>query len=135
MLSKFFLKRPVFAWVIAIILMLGGIMAINIMPISQYPTVAPPSISVRATYTGGSAETVENSVTQIIEQEMTGFDSLLYQSATSDSSGSARLELTFDASMDPNMAWSQVQNKLQLAMTSLPSSQAVFRPLAVKVPQ
>lgn len=122
MLSKFFLKRPVFAWVIAIILMLGGIMAINIMPISQYPTVAPPSISVRATYTGGSAETVENSVTQIIEQEMTGFDSLLYQSATSDSSGSARLELTFDASMDPNMAWSQVQNKLQLAMTSLPSS-------------
>ena len=122
MLSKFFLKRPVFAWVIAIILMLGGIMAINTMPISQYPTVAPPSISVRATYTGGSAETVENSVTQIIEQEMTGFDSLLYQSATSDSSGSARLELTFDASMDPNMAWSQVQNKLQLAMTSLPSS-------------
>ena len=122
MLSKFFLKRPVFAWVIAIILMLGGIMAINTMPISQYPTVAPPSISVRATYTGGSAETVENSVTQIIEQEMTGFDSLLYQSATSDSSGSARLELTFDASMDPNMAWCQVQNKLQLAMTSLPSS-------------
>lgn len=122
MLSRFFLARPVFAWVIAIILMVAGVMAIYTLPISQYPPVAPPSISVQAHYTGGSAETVENSVTQIIEQKMTGFDNLLYQSATSDSMGMARLELTFAPGVDPDMAWSQVQNKLQLAMTSLPSS-------------
>jgi hydrophobe/amphiphile efflux-1 (HAE1) family protein len=122
MLSRYFLARPVFAWVIAIILMVAGILAIYKLPISQYPPVAPPSISIQAHYTGGSAETVENSVTQIIEQKMTGFDNLLYQSATSDSMGMARLELTFAPGTDPDMAWSQVQNKLQLAMTSLPSS-------------
>lgn len=122
MLSRFFLARPVFAWVIAIILMVAGVMAIYMLPISQYPPVAPPAISVEALYTGGSAETVENSVTQIIEQKMTGFDNLLYQSATSDSMGMSRLELTFAPGTDPDMAWSQVQNKLQLAMTSLPSS-------------
>ena len=112
MLSRFFLDRPVFAWVIAIILMVAGVMAIYMLPISQYPPVAPPAISVQAHYTGGSAETVENSVTQIIEQKMTGFDNLLYQSATSDSMGMSRLELTFAPGTDPDMAWSQVQNKL-----------------------
>jgi len=120
MLSKFFLDRPVFAWVIAIIIMAAGALAIYNLPISQYPPIAPPSIAIDATYPGASAETVENSVTQIIEQKMTGFDKLLYMSATSDSSGSSRIELTFEAGTDPDFAWSQVQNKLQLAMASLP---------------
>jgi len=120
MFSKFFLDRPVFAWVIAIIIMSAGLMAIYGLPISQYPPIAPPSIAISAFYPGASAETVENSVTQIIEQKMTGFDRLLYMSATSDSSGSSRLELTFSPGTDPDLAWSQVQNKLQLAMSSLP---------------
>lgn len=120
MLSKFFLERPVFAWVIAIVLMVGGGLAIYQLPISQYPPIAPPSIAIDAFYPGASAETVENSVTQIIEQKMTGFDKMLYQSATSDSAGASRLELTFAPGTDPDMAWSQVQNKLQLAMANLP---------------
>jgi hydrophobe/amphiphile efflux-1 (HAE1) family protein len=120
MLSKFFLNRPVFAWVIAIVIMAAGGLSIYNLPISQYPQMAPPSIAITAFYPGASAETVENSVTQIIEQKMTGFDKMLYMSATSDSSGSSRLELTFEAGTDPDLAWAQVQNKLQLAMTSLP---------------
>ncbi|MBN2539750.1 MAG: efflux RND transporter permease subunit, partial [Deltaproteobacteria bacterium] len=120
MLSKFFLDRPVFAWVIAIIMMAAGGLAIYNLPISQYPPIAPPSIAISASYPGASAETVENSVTQIIEQKMTGFDKMLYMSATSDSAGSSRLELTFAPGTDPDLAWSQVQNKLQLAITSLP---------------
>jgi HAE1 family hydrophobic/amphiphilic exporter-1 len=121
MLSRFFLNRPVFAWVIAIILMVMGGLAIHNLPISQYPPIAPPSIAITAFYPGASAETVENSVTQIIEQKMTGFDKMLYITASSDSSGSARVELTFAPGTDPDMAWSQVQNKLQLAMASLPT--------------
>ncbi len=120
MLSRFFLERPVFAWVIAIILMVAGGLAIYSLPISQYPPIAPPSIAITAFYPGASAETVENSVTQIIEQKMTGFDKMLYLSATSDSSGSSRIELTFAPGTDPDLAWAQVQNKLQLAMASLP---------------
>jgi hydrophobe/amphiphile efflux-1 (HAE1) family protein len=120
MLSKFFLNRPVFAWVIAIIMMLAGAMAIYNLPISQYPPIAPPSIAIDAFYPGASAQTVENSVVQIIEQKMTGFDNLLYMDSTSDSSGSGRIELTFTPGTDPDLAWSQVQNKLQLAMSSLP---------------
>jgi len=120
MLSKFFLDRPVFAWVIAIIMMAAGIMAIYNLPISQYPPIAPPSIAIDAFYPGASAETVENSVTQIIEQKMTGFDKMLYMSATSDSAGASRVELTFAPGTDPDLAWAQVQNKLQLAMASLP---------------
>ncbi|MGE5294842.1 MAG: efflux RND transporter permease subunit [Solirubrobacterales bacterium] len=121
MLSKFFLDRPVFAWVIAIIMMVAGALAIYGLPISQYPPIAPPSIAITAFYPGASAETVENSVTQIIEQKMTGFDKMLYLSASSDSSGSCRLELTFAPGTDPDLAWAQVQNKLQLAMASLPT--------------
>jgi HAE1 family hydrophobic/amphiphilic exporter-1 len=121
MLSRFFLKRPVFAWVIAIILMVAGGLAIHTLPISQYPPIAPPSIAITAIYPGASAETVENSVTQIIEQKMTGFDTMLYLSASSDSSGSSRVELTFAPGTDPDFAWAQVQNKLQLAMASLPA--------------
>jgi hydrophobe/amphiphile efflux-1 (HAE1) family protein len=120
MLSRFFLDRPVFAWVIAIILMVGGGLAIYNMPIAQYPPMAPPSIAIDAFYPGASAETVENSVTQIIEQKMTGFDKMLYLSATSDSAGASRVELTFTPGTDPDLAWAQVQNKLQLAMASLP---------------
>ncbi len=120
MLSRFFLDRPVFAWVIAIITMAAGLLAIYNLPISQYPPIAPPSISISAFYPGASAETVENSVTQIIEQKMTGFDKMLYLSATSDSAGSSRIELTFAPGTDPDLAWAQVQNKLQLAMANLP---------------
>jgi hydrophobe/amphiphile efflux-1 (HAE1) family protein len=120
MLSNFFLDRPVFAWVIAIIMMLAGGLAIYNLPISQYPPIAPPSIAIDAFYPGASAETVENSVIQIIEQKMTGFDKLLYMSGTSDASGSGRIELTFAPGTDPDLAWAQVQNKLQLAMASLP---------------
>ena len=120
MLSKFFLDRPVFAWVIAIIMMVAGGLAIYNLPISQYPPIAPPSIAITSFYPGASAETVENSVTQIIEQKMTGFDKMLYLSATSDSAGASRIELTFAPGTDPDLAWAQVQNKLQLAMANLP---------------
>jgi hydrophobe/amphiphile efflux-1 (HAE1) family protein len=120
MLSRFFLDRPVFAWVIAIIIMLAGVLAIYSLPISQYPPIAPPSIYIQSFYPGASAETVENSITQIIEQKMTGLDKMIYLSATSDSSGSSRIELTFAPGTDPDLAWAKVQNKLQLAMASLP---------------
>jgi hydrophobe/amphiphile efflux-1 (HAE1) family protein len=122
MLSRFFLDRPVFAWVIAIVMMAGGILAIVTMPVSQYPNIAPPSIYIQAMYPGGSAETVEATVTQIIEQKMTGLDKLLYVTSTSDSSGMARIELTFAPGTDPDLAWAKVQNKLQLAMPSLPEA-------------
>jgi hydrophobe/amphiphile efflux-1 (HAE1) family protein len=120
MLSRFFLARPVFAWVIAIIIMLAGGLAIYNLPISQYPPIAPPSIYISAFYPGASAETVENSVTQIIEQKMTGLDRMIYLSATSDSAGASRIDLTFEPGTDPDLAWAKVQNKLQLALASLP---------------
>lgn len=120
MLSKFFLDRPVFAWVIAIIIMAVGVIAIYNLPVSQYPEMAPPSISVSATYPGSSAQTVENSVTQIIEQKMTGLDNLIYMSSSSDSAGAARLELTFAPGTDVDIAWSKVQNKVQSTLASLP---------------
>jgi HAE1 family hydrophobic/amphiphilic exporter-1 len=119
-LSRFFLDRPVFAWVIAIIMMVLGGLAIYNLPISQYPPIAPPSIAIDSFYPGASAETVENSVTQIIEQKMTGFDDMLYLAGTSDSAGASRIELTFKPGTDPDLAWAKVQNKLQLAMASLP---------------
>jgi HAE1 family hydrophobic/amphiphilic exporter-1 len=120
MLSIFFLDRPVFAWVIAIILMVLGGLAIYNLPISQYPPIAPPSIAIDSFYPGASAQTVEDSITQIIEQKMTGFDEMIYMSATSDSAGASRIELTFKPGTDPDLAWAKVQNKLQLAMSSLP---------------
>jgi HAE1 family hydrophobic/amphiphilic exporter-1 len=122
MLSKFFLDRPVFAWVIAIFIMLLGGLAIYNLPVAQYPPIAPPAIAITAYYPGASAQTVENSVTQIIEQKMTGFEDMLYLSGTSDASGSSRIELTFRPGTDPDMAWTKVQNKLQLAMASLPEA-------------
>lgn len=120
MLSRFFLERPVFAWVIAIIIVAAGLLAIHILPISQYPQMAPPSIAITASYPGASAETVENSVTQLIEQKMTGFENLIYMSSSSDAAGGSRIELTFAPGTDPDFAWSQVQNKLQGAISSLP---------------
>ena len=120
MLSKFFLDRPVFAWVIAIIIMAAGLLAIYNLPIAQYPEMAPPSITIYTSYPGSSAETVENSVTQVIEQRMTGLDRLLYMSASSDSAGGSRIELTFSPGTNPDVAWSQVQNKVQSSLSSLP---------------
>ncbi len=91
MFSRFFVRRPVFAWVIAILIMLAGILAIRTLPVAQYPDVAPPSIRISATYTGASAETLENSVTQVIEQQLTGLDNLLYFTSTSSSDGSVSI--------------------------------------------
>jgi len=119
-MSRFFLDRPVFAWVIAVSMMLAGGLAIYFLPISQYPPIAPPSIRIGASYPGASAKTVEDSVVQMIEQKMTGLDKMLYMYSTSDSAGSASIELTFAPGTDPDMAWSKVQNKLQLAIPTLP---------------
>ena len=119
-MARFFIDRPIFAWVIAIVIMLAGALSISTLPVSQYPTIAPPAIVINASYPGASAKTLEDSVTQIIEQKMTGLDGLLYMSSASDSSGRASVTLTFNAGTDPDIAQVQVQNKLQLALPSLP---------------
>src|SRR5476651_868829 len=121
-MAKFFIDRPIFAWVIAIILMLSGIASIFTLPVAQYPTIAPPAIQISATYPGASASTVENTVTQVIEQQMSGLDHLLYLSSTSDDSGTATITLTFAAGTNPDIAQVQVQNKLQLATPLLPQA-------------
>lgn len=120
MLSKFFIDRPIFAWVLAIITMMAGALAIKTLPISQYPAIAPTEISIHASYPGASAQTVEDTVTQVIEQKMNGIDNLRYMSSSSDAAGSVSLTLTFDVNTDPNIAQVQVQNKLQLAIPLLP---------------
>jgi len=119
-MARFFIDRPVFAWVIAILIMLAGVLAIMTLPISQYPNIAPPSVTIDATYPGASSKTVEDTVTQVIEQKMKGIDNLIYMSSTSDSSGQCSITLTFDAGANPDIAQVQVQNKLQLAMPNLP---------------
>ena len=119
-MARFFIDRPIFAWVIAIVIMLAGALSIDELPVSQYPPIAPPAIVINATYPGASAKTLEDSVTQIIEQKMTGIDNLLYMSSSSDSYGRASVTLTFNAGTNPDIAQVQVQNKLQLAMPSLP---------------
>lgn len=121
-MSRFFISRPIFAWVIAIVIMLAGILSIKLLPLEQYPDIAPPSVSIRANYTGASAETVENSVTQVIEQQMTGLDNLMYMSSTSSSSGTAQIALTFESGTDPDTAQVQVQNKLKQAERMLPTA-------------
>ncbi|WP_039975122.1 efflux RND transporter permease subunit [Vibrio jasicida] len=119
-MARFFIDRPVFAWVLAILTMLAGVMSLFNLPVSQYPTISPTTISINARYPGASAKTVEDSVTQVIEQNMTGLDYLRYLNSSSDAFGNATITLTFDSEADPDIAQVQVQNKLQLAMTSLP---------------
>lgn len=120
-MSRFFIDRPIFAWVLAIIVMLAGIMAILTLPIAQYPTIAPPAIAITANYPGASAKTLEDTVTQVIEQKMKGLDRLSYIASTSESSGSVTITLTFENGTDADTAQVQVQNKLTLATPLLPS--------------
>jgi multidrug efflux pump len=120
MLSRVFIDRPIFAWVLAIIVMLGGVGAILGLPIAQYPDIAPPQVSVRANFPGASAETLQNSVTQVIEQSLTGIDGLLYFSSSSSSRGSVSITVTFEKGTDPDIAQVQVQNQVQQALPRLP---------------
>ncbi|MFQ1917365.1 efflux RND transporter permease subunit [Aeromonas veronii] len=119
-MARFFIDRPIFAWVIALVIMLAGSLAIIKLPVAQYPSIAPPAVGISASYPGASAKTVEDSVTQIIEQNMTGLDHLLYMSSQSDSAGRVSVTLTFQPGTDPDIAQVQVQNKLQQAMSLLP---------------
>jgi len=119
-MARFFINRPIFAWVIAIMIMLVGLLAIKTLPVSQYPPIAPPQITINANYPGASAQTVQDTVTQLIEQQLNGIDNLIYMSSTSDSAGTVSINLTFKAGTDPNIAQVQVQNKLQLAVPRLP---------------
>jgi multidrug efflux pump len=119
-MANFFIDRPIFAWVLAIIISLSGALAIHALPIEQYPALAPPNVRVTASYPGASAKTLENTVTQIIEQSMTGLDHMMYITSQSSSTGQAQITLTFEAGTDPNLALQQVQNQLQQAMKRLP---------------
>ncbi|MDM3138489.1 efflux RND transporter permease subunit [Citrobacter sp. Cf120] len=119
-MANFFIRRPIFAWVLAIILMMAGALAIIQLPVAQYPTIAPPAVAISATYPGADAQTVQDTVTQVIEQNMNGIDNLMYMSSTSDSAGSVTITLTFQSGTDPDIAQVQVQNKLQLATPLLP---------------
>ena len=120
MISKFFIDRPVAAWVIAIMIIIAGAICLPRMKIARFPEVAPPSISISTNYSGASAQTVENSVAQIIEQEMTGLDGLLYFSTTSTSDGAVRLRFSFDTNIDVDVAQMQVQNRLSGITSRLP---------------
>jgi len=119
-MARFFIDRPIFAWVIAIVIMIAGALSITRLPISRYPTIAPPTVTVSAVYPGASAQVVEDSVTQIIEQNMKGLDGLLYMTSTSQSNGAATITLTFESGTNADIAQVQVQNKLQLATALLP---------------
>ena len=120
-MSRFFIDRPIFAWVVAIVIMLSGVIAILGLPIAQYPSIAPPSISISGSYPGASAKTVEDAVTQVIEQKMKGIDGLRYMSSSSDGTGGISITLTFKSGTNPDIAQVQVQNKLQLATPLLPA--------------
>ncbi len=130
MLSRFFVNRPIFSWVVAITIMLAGVLAIFNLPVSQYPNIAPPQVTITATYPGASAETMSRTVTQVIEQEMTGLDGLIYMSSNSDSTGRMTITLTFVAGTNPDIAQVQVQNKLSQAEPTLPET---VRQLGVEV--
>src|SRR5438128_677188 len=121
-MAQFFISRPVFAWVVSILIMVLGALAITRLPVAQYPSVAPPSISVTANYAGASAETLQETVTSVIEQQLNGIDNLLYMSSSSDASGVAIITLYFLPGTNPDTAQVQVQNKLQLATPSLPQT-------------
>ncbi|CAG9260164.1 efflux RND transporter permease subunit [Paraburkholderia unamae] len=120
-MSAFFIRRPVFAWVLAIVVMLAGLLALKRLPVAQYPEIAPTTISISANYAGADAQTIENSVTRVIEQGLTGLDNLLYMAASSDASGEVEIRLTFSNAANPDVAQMQVQNKLQLVTAQLPS--------------
>lgn len=120
-MARFFINRPIFAWVIAIVIMLAGLVSVFTLPVSQYPTIAPPSVSIRATYPGADASTVERAVTQIIEQNMTGLDGYMYMSASSDSYGQSSITITFQPGTNADIAQVQVQNKLQQVQSQLPT--------------
>ena len=119
-MSRYFIDRPIFAWVIAIVLMLAGMLAIRSLPIAQFPSIAPPAVTISATYPGADAQTLENTTTQIIEQQMKGIDNLRYFSSSSSSAGTVEITLTFEQGTDPDIAQVQVQNKLQAATPLLP---------------
>src|SRR5690606_21147940 len=121
-MAEFFIHRPVFAWVVSIVVMLAGAMSIFTLPLEQYPDIAPPRVTLNATYTGASAETVADSVTQVIEQQLKGIDNVLYMQSTSDSAGRSRTTITFAPGTDIDVAQVQVQNKLQAAMNRLPEA-------------
>src|ERR1700749_221037 len=117
---NFFIERPIFAWVLAIVIMLAGALAITTLPIAQYPSIAPPAISIQVTYPGASADVVQSSVTQVIEQQLSGIDHLLYFGSESDADGSMTITLYFEQGTNPDISQVQVQNKLQLATPLLP---------------
>ncbi|WP_442597955.1 efflux RND transporter permease subunit [Parapusillimonas sp. JC17] len=119
-MSRFFIDRPIFAWVIALVIMLAGGISILNLPVAQYPDIAPPQVTIRAAYPGASAQTVQDTVTQVIEQQMKGIDGMSYMSSTSDSNGSTSITITFAAGTDPDIAQVQVQNKLAIATPMLP---------------
>ncbi|MRW91477.1 efflux RND transporter permease subunit [Duganella sp. FT80W] len=121
-MAKYFIDRPILAWVFAIIVMLAGALSISRLPLEQYPQIAPTTVSISATYTGASAKTIEDSVTQVIEQQMKGLDNLTYMTSSSNSAGTATVRLTFDAGTNPDVAQMQVQNKLQQALSQLPTA-------------
>src|SRR5690606_38841072 len=119
-MAKFFIDRPVFAWVVAIVLMMAGVLAILQLPVAQYPNIASPAISIRVNYPGASAQTVQDSVVQVIEQQMNGIDNLSYMSSESNSDGSMAITLTFAQGTDPDTAQVQAQNKLAVEHPPLP---------------
>jgi multidrug efflux pump len=119
-MARFFIDRPIFAWVLAIIMMMAGVLALLNLPVAQFPPLAPPAVAITVTYPGASAETVEGTVVQPIEQQMTGLDGLLYMSSESDKDGSITITLSFAQGTNPDIAQVQVQNKLQLALPRLP---------------
>src|SRR6202035_5948014 len=120
-MANFFINRPVFAWVIAIILMLAGALSITNLPVAQYPSIAPPAVSISVNYPGASAETVQSTVVQVIEQQMSGLDHLLYFGSESDKDGTMTITLYFEQGTNPDIPQVQVQNKLQLATPLLPT--------------
>src|SRR3546814_507103 len=121
-MSRIFIDRPIFAWVLAIIVMLAGVGALATLPNEQHPDIAPTQVNIRATYPGASAETIENSVTQILEQQLTGIDGLLYFSSQSSNRGRSSITATFSKDVDPDIAQVQVQNKISSAISRLPQS-------------
>src|SRR6202453_1076327 len=120
-MPNFFIDRPIFAWVISILICLGGVISMTSMGIAAYPDIAPPQVTVTATYPGASAATMESTVTQVIEQQLTGIDNLLYFSSSSNQNGTATITLSFATGTNPDIAQVQVQNKVSLAQPQLPA--------------